>query len=205
MDESGLISRQSYSNSCIVHLDVAGDAVKQAEKMLAGIPKGVDKAIKSAMSRAASHLQTISGRTIRERYAISQANIRANENIRIKYKYQDGVQAEVIFSGQRIPLYRFDGAAPKQPTKDASAARGPVKIGGVGWRYAYPSVPARGHVLKSTSPYSFVHAFVANMHSTGHTGIFERTGGKTSSGMDELKELFGPAVPQMLGSQEVTF
>ena len=36
-----------------------------------------------------------------------------------------------------------------------------------------------------------------------HTGIFERTGAKTSSGKDQIEELFGPSVPQMLGQQEV--
>ena len=39
--------------------------------------------------------------------------------------------------------------------------------------------------------------------SSGHTGIFERTGGMTSSSKDELEELYGPSVPQMLGNQEV--
>ena len=38
---------------------------------------------------------------------------------------------------------------------------------------------------------------------TGHTGIFERTGGMTSNGKDEIEELFGPSVPQMLGSEDV--
>ena len=66
----------------------------------------------------------------------------------------------------------------------------------------YPSVAASGHVLKSTSPYSFERAFVARM-GTGHTGIFERTGGMTSRGKDEIEELFGPSVPQMLGSEDV--
>ena len=70
------------------------------------------------------------------------------------------------------------------------------------WRLMYPSVPAAGHVLKDTSPYNFERAFVAQM-DTGHTGIFERTGGMTSNGKDEIEELFGPSVPQMLGSEEV--
>ena len=39
---------------------------------------------------------------------------------------------------------------------------------------------------------------------SGHTGIFERTGGMTSGGKDELEELYGPSVPQMLGSREVS-
>lgn len=220
MSMNGLVSREARvhvgggqyegpkSGSYVVHVGIAGqDAVSQAERLLAGIPGGVDKAVKSAISRTASHLRSISARTIRERYAISQANIRASENVQINYSYQDGVQAQVIFAGERIPLYRFNGAAPAQPTKDTSAGRLPVMHGilanGRGkFHLMYPGVPAHGHVLKSTSPALFQHAFVARM-KTGHVGIYERTGGMTSGGKDEIEELFGPAVPQMLGSQEV--
>lgn len=137
--------------------------------------------MKSAVSHAAAHLRTISARTIRERYAISHANVTANANVKISYNYHDGAQSEVIFNGRRIPLYRFDGAAPKQPVQRADT---------------------RGHALKSTSPYHFAHAFVARMPG-GHIGIFERTGGETSKGKDEIREFLSPAVPQMVGNQEV--
>ena len=138
---------------------------------------------------------------VRERYAISATNIRENENVQVSYSYDSGVQAFVRFSGARIPLFRFDGASPHQPTRDTSG-RLPVMSGEEHWRLMYPSVPAAGHVLKDTSPYNFERAFVAQM-DTGHTGIFERTGGMTSNGKDEIEELFGPSVPQMLGSEEV--
>ena len=122
-------------------------------------------------------------------------------DIQALYPYDSGVQAFVRFSGARIPLFRFDGASPHQPTRDTSG-RLPVMSGEEHWRLMYPSVAASGHVLKSTSPYSFERAFVARM-GTGHTGIFERTGGMTSRGKDEIEELFGPSVPQMLGSEDV--
>ena len=38
---------------------------------------------------------------------------------------------------------------------------------------------------------------------SGHTGIFRRTGGATSTGGDELKEIMGSSVPQMIGNEEV--
>ena len=66
----------------------------------------------------------------------------------------------------------------------------------------HPGVAAAGHALNSTSPYRFENAFVARMGS-GHTGIFERTGGMTGHDKDEVEELYGPSVPQMLGSEEV--
>lgn len=69
-------------------------------------------------------------------------------------------------------------------------------------RPVHPGIAASGHQLTSTSPTTFDNAFVAQMKS-GHIGIFERTGGKTSGGDAEIKELMGSSVPQMLGNDEV--
>ena len=134
------------------------------------------------------------------------ANVRAEENVSVAYTYQNGVQAYVHFSGQRIPLFRFVGARPAQPTYDESRLV-PVMLGLHAndegkWRLVHPGTSAYGHVLKSTSPHQFQFAFVAKMGS-GHTGIFERTGGMTSRSKDEIEELYGPSVPQMLGNQEI--
>lgn len=191
----------------VVNVTAAGqDALERAMAMLANIQGGLDKAVRSAMARAASQLRTNSAKAARERYDISAANIRDSENASISYSYQNGVQAVIRFAGQRIPLFRFGGASPKVPTQSTNQSFG-VMIGtGAGgegvWRYLRPSIPARGHVLKSTSPTQFSRAFVAKMPS-GHIGIFERTGGMTSNQKDEIEELFGPSVPQMLGNEEV--
>lgn len=185
----------------VVQVELAGQSsVERAEKLLADINGGVSKAVKSAMVRAVSHLRSNTVNAIRERYAISATNIRANENVKIRYTYQDGVQAWVTFAGQKIPLYRYDGASPKQPTRDTSqwiAAMFDDK-----WRTIHPSLSAYGHQLKSTSPQHFQDAFVAQMKS-GHTGIFERTGSDTPSGNDAIMEIMGSSVPQMLGNQDV--
>lgn len=177
-------------------------SLERAIKALSGVEGGIDEAIKRAMSRATSYLRTSSSKIARERYAISSKNIRDNENVSISYHYSQGVQAIVHFSGYRIPLYRFDGAAPAQPTRDTSRLVN-VQIHGK-WRKAHPGITARGHVLKGTSPYPFENAFVARMPSTGHVGIFERTGGMTAKTQnEEIEELFGPSVPQMIGNEAV--
>lgn len=185
-----------------IQLSVAGqEAIDRATRILAGVQGGVERAVRSAMSKAVARLQRSNVKAVRERYAISAVNIRENENVQVTYTYDSGVQAYVRFGGQRIPLYRFDGATPSQPTRDTSG-RLPVMTGEDHWRLVYPSVPAAGHVLKGTSPTRFESAFVARMPN-GHVGIYERTGGMTSGGKDEIEELFGPSVPQMLGSEAV--
>lgn len=175
-------------------------ALDRATKMLAGIDGGLRKAVKSAASRSTQHLRTQSTKAIRERYAISQSNIRSNENIRVKYDYANGVQATVTFGGHKIPLARYSGTTPAAPSYDSSRLL-PIR-GSQGWAMMHPGVPAKAHQLKGTAPTTFQSGFVAKF-SSGHIGIFERTGGATSTGSDEIRELMGSSVPQMLGSEEV--
>lgn len=180
--------------------EVGGKTLEQAQRLLAGIEGGANKAVKNAMQRAASHLRSNAGKAIRERYDISQAALRANENVSIRYTYQNGIQAYVKFAGHKIPLYRYGGSSPKQPTPNGSAWVS-AHIDGF-WKQVHPSLSATGHQLKRTSPYRFDNAFVARMRS-GHIGIFERTGAAGSNGNDAIRELMGSSVPQMLGSKEV--
>ena len=186
----------------LIRVSVDGqEAMDRAVRLLSGIQSGIEKALDSAAKSATSRMRKASVKAVRERYAIKAASVRENENVQVTYTYNSGVQATVRFAGRRIPLYRFDGATPSQPTRDTSG-RLPVMTGEDHWRLVYPSVPAAGHVLKGTSPTRFESAFVARMPN-GHVGIYERTGGRTSGGKDEIEELFGPSVPQMLGNETV--
>lgn len=181
--------------------DLAGTGtLERVTRLLAGIEGGAEKALEGAMARAGSHLRTNSGRAIRERYDISQAAIRDEQTIKTRYSYQNGVSLVVTFSGHKIPLHRFGGAAPAQPTEDTGRWVN-AKIQGT-WRKVHPALTARGHQLRSTSPEQFQNAFVARMAS-GHVGIFERTGGVSGNGSDEIREVMGSSVAQMVGSQEV--
>lgn len=183
-----------------------GGTLERAAELLKEIPGGVEKAAKRAIKRAASNMRTNAIKEIQKRYDIPTKAVREEENLSIRYNFKDDIVAYVDFAGYKIPLYRFGGTSPKRPTKDTSR-RFPVMHGykneqGI-WHLLYPSIPAHAHVLKGTAPKQFENAFVAKMsNSTGHTGIFERTGGMTERSKDEIEELFGPSVPQMVGSKE---
>ena len=182
--------------------EAAGQAaIERAKTLLAGIPGGVDKAAKAAMSRTVDRLRRDSNQAIREKYDISDEGIRAEKNVRVRYSFQNGVQATVTFSGRKIPLYRFGGAYPKVPTQDIAAGKKPVMVKGA-WTMQYQGMAARGHQFKGTGPTQFMDAFVAQMKS-GHIGIFERTGGRTSEGSDAIREIMGSSVAQMVGNQQV--
>lgn len=185
-------------------------ALSRAESLLSGIPGGLERAMQSAVSRLETHLKTTATKAAAERYAVSPATIRKEENVSVTYSLSQGAQVSILFSGEKIPLYRFSGASPKGPTKDMSRRVG-IMLGSAEnakgeemfrWRLVHPALPARGHALNATAPFQFQNAFVSRFKS-GHTGIFERTGGMTSRDKDEIQELYGPSVPQMLGNDEV--
>ncbi|MCM1275463.1 MAG: phage tail protein [Lachnospiraceae bacterium] len=177
-----------------------GEAVSRAEKLLAGISGGVEKAVRSALPRAASSLRSEAVKEIRKKYDISAENIRARHSVSVKYTYGANNSATVRFSGKKIPLHRYNGTSPVNPEYDSSKTVIAI-INGIN-KPVHPGVTASAHQLKGTSPKKIPGAFVAKMKS-GHIGIFERTGGVTSSGSDEIRELKGSSVPQMLGSEEV--
>ncbi len=191
-----------YSDSAAVDVNLTGrETMDRATKLLAGIPGGLDKAVKSAINRAVAHLRSSTERAIRQKYDISAKDIRSEKNVRASYSYGQGVSATVTFNGAKIPLYRFGGSSPKAPTVNSDLWVNAM-IDGM-WKRVHPGLSATGHQLKGTGVTRFENAFVAQMES-GHIGIFERTHGKTSAASDQIKELMGSSVPQMLGNKEVT-
>lgn len=177
----------------IVTFDEVGGSMARAEKLLAGIPNGVQQAARAAMGRTTDFVRKQSTERIRERYAISAGNIRSNENIKVSYTMGGGASATITFSGAKIPLFRFDGSSPKAPQWQSDRIV-PAIVGG-SWKMVHPGTAAAGHQLVSTGAQRFDHAFVATMGS-GHTGIFERDG-------NGISEVMGDSVAQMVGNDEV--
>lgn len=178
-----------------VQVEVAGqDVLRKAEKLLAGIPDGVDCAFESAMGRAITHMKTNTARLIRERYDISAGNIKANQNIFIKLDRRKGMlRAEIKFSGSKFRLVDFGGFSFHGLRYEDTSRWIHVRINGQ-WKTVHPNVSARGHQLKMTLPKEFNNAFAAQIG--GHTGMFENDG-------DQIKEVMGLSVPQMLDSDTV--
>lgn len=196
----GRMSVSTASNGAI-NIYLTGGALDRAEKMLAGIPGGTEKAVKSAMSRAVSNMRSGYVKEVQKKYDISGANLRTDKNIKCRYSYASGsVTATVTFAGKKIPLYRYNGTTPKIPKYDTSR-RVPVVIKNE-TKMAHPGITARAHIFKDTSPYLIDESFVATMKNT-HTGIFERDGTTMGNGGDGITEKMGLSIPQMVGNEEV--
>ena len=94
---------------------IGAEKFQNAEQMLADVPGGMERALKSATKRAVSFLRTQSTKEIRQRYDISRKNIRVEQNIRVNYRYFNGVEARVSFRGNKIPLWRYGGSSQSSP------------------------------------------------------------------------------------------
>lgn len=184
---------------------VSPEVLQEAEQRLAEFPGGMESAMKRAMARATAYLRTQSTREIRKKYDISRKAIRAEQNIKVSYRYFNGVEAKISFRGNKIPLFRYGGASPSQPTVNPEKTVMAIINGNL--RPVHPGIAAAGHQLLSTAPFKFDNAFVATVKAgTGgktHTGIFERTGGRMANGGAAIKEIMGSSVPQMVGGEDV--
>jgi hypothetical protein len=162
------------SGGFTVYTDDEGSGqVSRAQKLLAGIPGGVYKAVGSAFARAAQAGKNQAGKMVADEYAINQSTFKENTT-NINHFRKDGQSLEVVFGfrGHVIPLIRFD----TKVTKDGHVKTG-VKRGG-----------AKAVLDK---------AFVAQVG--GHTGVYERL----TSRRFPLKQLFGPSTAQMLNNEDV--
>lgn len=194
----------------LVLTDFGGDIVDKARLLFGDFPARVDSVVRPAIKRTATMVRNETSRAIRERYDISAENLRSEENVQMHHTIGNNVFYAYIHyrSYKGIPLFRFNGVTPKYPKKDTSDTTAAV-IAGYGnkakWRMVNPGVEASVHVLKGNSNKKLEDTFVAIMKS-GHTGIFKRTGGVTGGiygGSDEIKELYGPNIVQMLGNKAV--
>lgn len=175
-------------------------AMQNAERLLGDMPGATEAAMRAATGRAGQHMKTRMAQRIRERYKVKASDIKENSTATVHTKKAaDGVDTSVNIRGKRIPLFKFGGASPKQPTNQPKTVVVKTKMG---WRRVHPGVAASGHQLTSTSPTKFKNAFVARMPN-GHVGIYERTGGMTASGLEEIREIMADAPPQMVENNGV--
>lgn len=193
----------------MMNITVSGsESLERARDMFDVIESGFQDAFKKALQRTTRRVSGRAAAEIRRNYDIYESEVRKNSrSTSVVYSHQLGVRAELTFSGHKIPLHKFGGAAPAYPTQDRSRSRVPVtQYGETGIdgteRWYYPGIAARGHQLAGTAPALFDEAFVAKMPS-GHIGIFQRTGGMTEKNNQKIEEIMGGSVAQMLENEAV--
>ena len=156
-------------------IEITVEGMEQAEKILANVPKGAERAAASALNRGLSRVKTGAIKKVKEVYTVQSSALSAATKTRINKASAGNLVGEITFSGAKIPLYKFH-AAPKAPGTKQLVNAGVMKGGGE----------------------TFYHAFIAQMKS-GHVGIFEREG-KSRYPIDEI---MGLAAAQMVKNEKV--
>ena len=179
----------------MIDIGISQETVNHIHAVLNGLPDADKKVLRPAMARGLSAARTTTAKEVKKTYHISQTAFKNSSFIKIKNVTQvnGGIIGSIQYSGQNIPLIRFN-VAPKTPAPGKDAVTVSVK--------------------KTESPVKFNNAFIAQMPAK-HIGVFERKGtwlmstrknkGKTGNTMhnEKIKELFGPSVPSMAGNTYV--
>lgn len=165
-------TKKSHSVYGGIIVDIAEDSLTRVQKILSGVRGGWQKAVGSALRRAADTGKTEAKRSVVQEYAISGGTFLSyTKNMNHFAGTGDGIEVVFGYRGTVIPLMKFKTS---------------VKRGGL----------VTTLVRKDTGTAVLEHAFPASIGS--HSGIFERVGPDRFP----VKELFGPSTPQMMYSNE---
>ncbi len=155
--------------------DVGGSsgAIERAERLLAGLSHGAEKAVGSAIKRAAISGEAYAARAVGKYYVLKVSDFKRYTQSKRRINTSNGqTTVDIEFRGVHVPLLRFD-----------------AKMGGDG-RF-------RARVKRSSSAEMLRHVFRATM-GTGHIGLFERAG----TSRTPIEQLFGPSTPQMMDAND---
>ena len=156
-----------------VIVDVVEDSLDKATRLLAGINDGVYKAVGSALSRAAATGKTAAKQPVTKEYTISQSEFLARTRNINHFVRESSGGISVVFG--------FRGNV-------IPLMKFNTRVNGSGQIVT--------QVKRSGSAETLNRAFSAQMG--GHKGIYERVGVKRFP----VEELYGPATPQMMYSNE---
>lgn len=154
-------------------VDIAEDSLDKATRLLAGINGGVYKAVGSALTRAAAAGKTAAKQPVTKEYTISQSEFLARTRDINHFVREDSGGLSVVFGFRGNVI----------PLMKFS-----TRVNGSGQVIT--------QVKRSGSAATLDRAFSAQMG--GHRGVYERIGPSRFP----VKELYGPATPQMMYSNE---
>lgn len=171
-------------------IEITEETINRVEKILAGVPKGAERALSNALNRGLSRVKTGAVKRVKEVYAVQSSAISEQTTTRIKKASTGNLTGYVHYSGYKIPLFKFS-VTPKTT--------------GTGRRVH--AVVERGQGG------TFEEAFIAEM-SNGHLGVFERTGEqgiearlekykKKNKHTEKVEEKMGLSMAQMTGNDKV--
>lgn len=168
-------------------LQVDSAVIDRVREQLGHIKNGTEIAILNSLNRAAETGRAEAVRRVRDVYSISARDVRGTMSIR--RASLSTLKAVISSEDGALPLSKFKirpGTPPKRPT------------------------PVTAVIRRGNSKQMGKRTFVARTAS-GHIGVFSRIGewremrsGRYAGQVREaIKQLYGPAIPVMLGTENV--
>lgn len=156
-------------------IEITSETIERTQTLMAGIPKGAERALSSAINRGLSHTKTQAFKQVKTVYAVKQSALNEATTTKAQRASTGNLAGYISFSGVKIPLYKFQ-VTPKAPGTGKKVRAGVMKGGGA----------------------TFDNAFIAEMKS-GHIGIFERITSKRLP----IEEKMGLSAAQMVKNEVI--
>ena len=110
-------------------IEITSETIERAQTLLAGIPKGAERAFSSAINRGLSHTKTTAFKEVKKVYTVKQAALKEATRVSVRNASTGNLAGEVSFSGVKIPLYKFQ-VTPKEPGTKKKVRAAVMKGGG---------------------------------------------------------------------------
>lgn len=177
-----------------IRVEIDQAQIEHVNRILYTMPDKARTVFRNSINRALISARTQAKTEIKERYAIKSGDLSTYERIQLRGAEQTGsdVVGELHFAGGKIPLYKYK----VRPSGRRYTSR--YVNGHSGWRI---TTAVSAEDLKEAGMVRREAAFIATFKS-GHTGIFKRTGGTTSTGKTKLREYYGFSVADMLDYED---
>lgn len=156
-------------------IEITAEAVERVEAILAGVPKGAERALSNAINRGISRVKTGAVKRVKEIYTVQTGAFNEAKRIRVNKASTGNLVGFVSFAGYKIPLYKFK-VTPTAPGVKKQVRAAVMKGGGT----------------------PFEDAFIAQMRS-GNIGVFERETKKRFP----IEEKMGLSAAQMVGNEKI--
>lgn len=155
-------------------IEITSETIERTQTLLAGIPKGAERAFSNAINRAVTYSKTKAFKEVRKVYTVKQSDLNSKTSTKVQKASTGNLAGYVSFSGVKLPLYKFQ-VTPKAPRKGEKVRAAVMKGGGA----------------------TFDSAFIANLGSG--MGVFERI----TSRRYPTEEIMGLSAGQMVQNEVI--
>lgn len=156
-------------------ISINSNTIREVETQLGQFKSKAPTVIARALNRAAANAKTNAAKKAREEYIVKASDIK--NSITVSKATKSSLGTKVVSKGERLGLHKFK-VSPKTPRPKNPPSS--LKV-----------------AVKKGSGKQLLHAFIADINGGK---VFERT----SAVRLPIRQLYGPAIPQMLGNVSVS-